>query len=109
VHLAIARAGLALEKSKNRLHVLTEYSSRQRINELTSAVERAVSDQLAKGAARELQQSKEEKLERQIAACGIVAPTDGTVVYADFVLEGAKVSDGQLILRVVPNAGDAPR
>jgi RNA polymerase sigma factor (sigma-70 family) len=118
--LAVARAELALEKSKNRLRILTDHTKRERIRKLTGAVENARSDELAKEAVWELEKSKEQKLERAIAACTIVAPIDGTVVYADplrsdaatgaqprlvRVEEGATVRERQLILRIVP----APR
>jgi HlyD family secretion protein len=46
-------------------------------------VERKRSEELAKKAAWQLEASKRKKLERQIAACRILAPADGLVVYAN--------------------------
>jgi hypothetical protein len=115
--LATTRARFAVEKSKNRLHVLNQYTKDQRTRELSNTVELTRSNERVKKATLELEREKEKKLERQIAACSIVAPIDGTVVYADRVgmqaeggagsqLQrigvGATVLEQQLILRVVP-------
>src|SRR5262249_39122485 len=74
-----------------------------------SEVEKARSDELSKQAAWELERGKEEKLERQIAACTLIAPVDGLVVYANDpnrafgrnqpqIEEGATVRERQKIL-----------
>jgi HlyD family secretion protein len=116
--LAVARAKLAREQADNRRHILTEYTNRKTIRELTSEVEKAHSNELAKEATWELEISKAKKLERQIAVCTLIAPIDGTVVYAEFVREGsatgnlprlfrieqgATVRERQIIFRIVPN------
>ncbi len=121
--VAIARSNLALEKAKNRYHILTHYTKDHRNKELVTEMEKTRSNELAKQAAWELEKSKEAKLERQLAACTITAPIDGTVVYADFVRQdaaagsqprlfhievGATVRERQLILRIVPPPTVAP-
>jgi hypothetical protein len=49
-----------------------------------------------------LEKTKETKLERQIVACTITAPADGTVVHAEQIEIGATLRERQLILRIVP-------
>jgi RNA polymerase sigma factor (sigma-70 family) len=107
--LAVARAKLALVKAKNRHHILTNYTKGARVKDLTSSVEKARSDELAKQAVCELERSKEEKLERRITACTIRAPIDGTLVYADSassgalqIEEGALVRERQLLFQIIP-------
>ncbi len=62
--LDVARAKLALEKARNRLHILTQYTRHQQTSGLDMAVKKARSDELAKGATWELEKGKEQKLER---------------------------------------------
>jgi hypothetical protein len=122
--LALARARLAREKATNRHHIFTHYTKDSVIKELTMALEKARSDELSRMATVELEESKEKKLERQIAACRLVAPIDGTVVYADGfqpeppntygpppvrIGEGAPVRERQPIVRIVPTSPDVPR
>jgi multidrug resistance efflux pump len=105
--LAIARAKLALEKASNRLHVLAHYTKGKQTRELATQLESSRSTELVKMATWELEKSKEEKLERQIAACKIIAPIDGTLVYyanspGRTIEEGATVRERQLLFQVVP-------
>jgi len=106
--LAIARAKLAVEKAGNRLHVLAHYTKDKQTRDLTTHLESSRSTELAKQATWELEKSKERKLERQIAACTIKAPIDGTLVYANppgrwlAIEEGATVRERELLFRIVP-------
>ena len=88
--------------------MLVDYTKDKTIKELESEVEKARSDELAKKATWELETGKEKKLEKQIAACKIMAPSDGLVVYANDptrafmsntpqVEEGAQVRERQKI------------
>ena len=81
--LTLKKARFALEQAQSKKKVLVEYTKDKTIKELESEVEKARSDELAKKATWELEKSKEKKLERQIAACKIKAPSDGLVVYAN--------------------------
>jgi RND family efflux transporter MFP subunit len=81
--LTLKKARFALEQAESKLKVLLEYTKAKTIKELQSEVEKAKSDELAKKATFELETSKEKKLERQIKACKILAPSDGLVVYAN--------------------------
>jgi RNA polymerase sigma factor (sigma-70 family) len=108
--LATARAKLAVEKASNRLHVLTKYTKAKQIRDLTTQLEASRSTELAKNATFELERSRERKLERQITACSIKAPIDGTLIYANSpagppaIEEGATVRERQLLFRIVPSA-----
>ncbi len=81
--LALKKAQFALEQAQSKKKVLVDYTRDKTIKELESDVEKARSDELAKEATHSLETSKEKKLERQIAACKIIAPSDGLVVYAN--------------------------
>jgi HlyD family secretion protein len=119
--LALLRARYALEIAQARKKVLLDYTKRKKTKELESAVEKARSEEQAKKAVWALEDSKEKTLERQIAYCTIVAPMDGTLVYAapnwnrvvqkrDGTLinlpasieEGATVRERQVIFEIVP-------
>ncbi len=104
--LEIARAKLALEKAKNRLHILTTYTRDKQFRNLVGAVQSTHSTELWKEATWELEKEKAKKLERAIAACTITAPADGIVVYArpGGVEPGSEVFVEQMqqFLRVTP-------
>ena len=106
--LALKKARFAKEQADSKKMVLEEYTKSKTIKELESEVEKARSDELAKKATHELESGKEKKLEKQIAACEIKAPSDGLVVYANDptrafmsntpqVEEGAQVRERQKI------------
>ena len=83
---------MAIELAKNKQESLEKYTSGKTIKELKGDVERKRSDELAKKATWELEIEQGEKLERQIYACDIKAPADGTVVYAN---DPSRAFDGQ--------------
>jgi RND family efflux transporter MFP subunit len=85
----IAREKTALELAKSRQETLENYTKDKTIKTLALEVERKRPDELAKRATWELAKSKAKKLERQIAACQIIAPSDGIVVYANPPRQGA--------------------
>jgi HlyD family secretion protein len=80
---SLNRARFALEQAEGKLKVLEQYTKPKTILDLKSEVEKAHSDELAKKATWDLENTKEKKLEVQIAACEIRAPSDGLVVYAN--------------------------
>ncbi|HEX3450643.1 MAG TPA: efflux RND transporter periplasmic adaptor subunit, partial [Isosphaeraceae bacterium] len=77
----LLRDRMAFELATTKLELLQKYSQSKTIKSLQVEVERNRSDELAKRAKWKLEKSKEAKLERQIAACTLVAPVDGLVVY----------------------------
>jgi HlyD family secretion protein len=81
--LTLKKARFALEQAQSKRKVLVDYTRGKTVKELKSEVEKARSDELAKKATYSLEDSKEKKLEKQIANCDIPAPADGLVVYAN--------------------------
>src|SRR5204862_2736456 len=81
--LSQQKALFSKEQAESKLKVLMDYTKAKTIKELRSEVEKSRSDELAKQATWELEKGKEDKLERQIAACTLRAPIDGLVVYAN--------------------------
>jgi HlyD family secretion protein len=119
--LAVLRARFALEKAQSRKKLLVDYTKGKKIKELKTTVEKARAEELAKRAIWALEDSKEKKLERQIAICTIVASRDGTLVYAApnfnrvvqkrdgtlvnmpaVIEEGATVRERQILFEIVP-------
>ncbi len=105
--LTLKKARFALEQAQSKKKVLVDYTRGKTVKELRSEVEKARSDELAKKATYALEDSKEKKLEKQIANCDILAPADGLVVYANDpnraftgqpqIEEGASVRERQKI------------
>jgi HlyD family secretion protein len=77
------QADFDLEQAQTQLNVLEKYTYEKQVKSLKSDVEKAKADELSKQSSWTLEQTKEKKLERQIAACTLRAPGDGIVVYAN--------------------------
>jgi HlyD family secretion protein len=100
--LTLKKARFALEQAQSKKKVLTEYTKPKTIKELQSEVEKTRSDELAKKATMELENTKEKKLEKQIAACKITAPSEGLVVYANdptraFMSNAPQIEEGATV------------
>lgn len=102
--LAVLRARWAREIGEARRKALIDFTKPKELKALKGNVEKAKSNELAKKASWALEVSKEKKLERQIANCTIVAPRDGTLVYAPRIEEGAAVRERQILFNIVPPA-----
>jgi HlyD family secretion protein len=103
---ALAREKLALERAKSKLDLLEKYTRPRTTRELTVAVEHKRAEELARKAKWELDKAREKKLGRMIAACRLLAPSDGIVVLANdpgrrpgpgWIEEGATVRERQKI------------
>ena len=81
--LSLEKSKFSLEQSQTQLDVLEKYTKDKQTKSLRSDVEKARADELSKQSSWELEKIKEAKLERQIRACVLKAPTDGIVVYAN--------------------------
>ena len=100
--LTVLRAGIGLEKVQNRHKILRDFTGPKRIKALQSNVKTTRSNELAKKAIWELQTAKEKKLEQMIAACTIVAPRDGMLLYGvDGLGEQTAVTPHQLLFTIV--------
>ena len=80
---SLEREKMALNLAKTKKEILDRFVRDKATKELIIDVERNRSAELAKRATWELQRSRESKLERSIAACTLIAPDDGLVVYAN--------------------------
>jgi multidrug efflux pump subunit AcrA (membrane-fusion protein) len=110
----VATERKALEISKSKLEVLEKYTREKMTKSLKVEAERKRTDELARNEAWTLEKSKAEKLRRQIAACKILAPSEGVVVYANDpprsarrprIEEGAAVRPRQKIVSILDLAG----
>jgi RND family efflux transporter MFP subunit len=79
----IERERTTLKFAVAKRRVLEEYTRPKTIKALTADLETKRSVELARKATWELEEGKGKKLERQIMACTIRAPADGTLVYAN--------------------------
>jgi HlyD family secretion protein len=98
--VAELRARIAIENAQSRKKLLVDFTRGKRMKELKSAVEKGRSDELAKKAIWELEAQKEKKLERDIAACVVVAPRDGRVYLR--AGEGMIIRGRQVLFEIIP-------
>jgi RND family efflux transporter MFP subunit len=106
--LALERERRVLAQAERKRDVLDRLTKPKTILALEGQVKKALSDELAKQATWELENSKEDKLERQIVNCTLWAPADGCVVHANgptlrgrpVIEEGATVRERQKILSI---------
>ncbi len=109
---SLLREKAALDRAKSRQEILEKFTRDRTLKALALEVERARPEERAKQERWQLEQSKAKSLERQIAACTLVAPTDGLLVYAKpprvgtnrppfpYIEEGAQVRERQKILSI---------
>jgi HlyD family secretion protein len=100
--VAVLRARIVLERAQVRQKLLRDFTHPRKIKGLKSKVEKYRSIELAKKLIWVHEQSKEKKLEQQIAACSIRAPRDGILYYAQGVSEHAVVHERQLLFTILP-------
>jgi multidrug resistance efflux pump len=102
---ALQRATVALEQAQTKRNVLERYTKTTTVQRLRSEVEKARADELAQRAAYEREQAAVRSLEKRIESCKIVAPISGRIRYVRPIAAGAVVRGGELLLRVIPEAG----
>jgi RND family efflux transporter MFP subunit len=114
---ALQREKEALELARSKLDLLEKYTLPKTTKALKVEAERKRSDELARQSTWELEKSREEKLNKQIESCRIIAPGDGVIVYANNstrpvrgqprpqIEEGATVRQRQKILSIVDLGG----
>ncbi len=105
-----------IEQIKIKKEQLEKYTAPKTIKALKIALEEKHSVELAKQAAWELEQAKVRKLERDIAACHLVAPIEGIAIHANDprseqvnIEEGATVRYRQKIVTVFDIQKTPPR
>ncbi len=110
--LSLARERRSLSQAKWKLEVLEKITGPKTIKELEGAIKKARSDELAREATYELELQKEDKLEKQIRNCTLIAPVDGCAIYANDptrlrsgrtsqIEEGATVREHQKVVSIV--------
>jgi multidrug efflux pump subunit AcrA (membrane-fusion protein) len=111
---AVERCKLELESAKTAKDVLVKFTREKMLKELEAKREAAAALVKSEQAAFELEQSKLQRLERQLNNCVIKAPQNGIVIYANDtgsgrgfssssgvkIEEGATVRESQTILRL---------
>jgi len=111
---AVLRETFSLEKAQTKLNLLDNYTKPKTVKELRTEVEKALSDELAKKQRWDLEKDKEAKLEKQINACRIFAPSEGVVIRANepslpggppAVDDGATVRERQVLMHILDLGG----
>jgi multidrug resistance efflux pump len=102
--LNVQRARLRLETLQGKKDTLQKFTKEKKVKELQSKVERARAQELARQADFAREQTVQDQLKKQLERCKLLAPADGRVSYQENIEEGAEVSQGQLVFRVVPDA-----
>lgn len=105
--LAFEKAKYALEIAQADKQVLTQHTREKTIRTLMGAVETARGRELAAAARLRRAESALKSLHDQIGWCKVAAPAAGRVRYEATIGPGAVIRDGQVLFRIVPDAGPA--
>ena len=105
--LAFEKARYALELAQTEKRVLTQHTREKTIRTLMSAVETARGRELAREAELRGGEAALKSMHDQIGACKVAAPVAGRVRYDATIGPGAIIRDGQILFRIVPDAGPA--
>lgn len=101
------KARLALEEAESARQVLARHTREKTIRALMSAIETARGRELNKEAELRRADSALKALHDQVAWCKVAAPFSGRVRYDATIGPGAVVRDGQVLFRIVAEAGPA--
>jgi multidrug efflux pump subunit AcrA (membrane-fusion protein) len=106
----VEKSDKALEAANTKLMVLDEYTKPKMLKDLDSQIATTRAQWKAQESTYQLELNKLNEIERQIAACTIVAPQAGQVVYAneedrrgdsEFIVQpGALVREQQVLIRL---------
>ena len=102
--LAVQQAKLALEKAQRKKTTLEKFTKDKKVKELQGKVEQARAEELAKQADYGREQTAQDQLKKQIEHCKLLAPVSGRLIYTEAIEEGAEVTQGALLFRVMPEA-----
>ena len=102
---------IALRNARTQIRIVSTYTRDRTIAQLKADIEMARADEMARRPTLGLEQTKQKKLESQIAKCRMVAPDDGMITIANddmmrpgssqvMVEEGATVRERQILLRL---------
>ena len=105
--LAFEKARYALELAQTEKQLLTQHTREKTIRTLMSAIETARGRELSREAELRRGEAALKSLHDQIGSCKIAAPAAGRVRYDATIGPGAVIRDGQVLFRIVPDAGPA--
>jgi multidrug efflux pump subunit AcrA (membrane-fusion protein) len=106
--LVLTEARIAEQKAIAKKAILIKYTEAKNLKELEIEVLKAKEVELKAEAVFQLEKSKEEKLRREIEACKVVAPIDGTVGYLRPVEEEDTFREGEVVFRIFPHPAPKP-
>lgn len=104
----------ALAEAEGRRDVLENFTRPRRIKQLEGAVRKARLEARIEQATLEAEKGRQDRLERQVAACTLVAPIDGLVIHGDdraligqrpAIKRGDAVRQRQVVFHVVDLGG----
>ena len=100
------QAKLALTQAVDKKRLFEKFTRPKTEKQLQVEIDRAKADMVVAAQAFQLEQSRQKKLEQQIAACQVKAPFDGIVVYSETtgrnaIEEGAQVREHQRLFQIV--------
>ena len=108
--LAVLRAEVGLEKARSRDRILREFTGPKKTKTLEAGVEMARANERASKMTFDLESEKARRLEEEIAACTIVAPRDGRLLYGVEGLFASKiVGQRQHLFTIVPADDSNPK
>jgi biotin carboxyl carrier protein len=99
--LNVKRARLKLEQVQGKKATLEKYTKEKMLKGLQGAVEKARGEELTRQAEVLRVQALQDRLRKQIESCKVLAPITGRLVYDGSVEEGAAITQGQLLFRVI--------
>lgn len=105
--VALVEARINEQKAKDKKAILIKYTEVKNIKELESEVFKAKEAELDKEAAWQGEKLKAEKLRKEIEACKVLAPIDGTIGYLRPVDVEDSFRQGEVVFRIFP--GRTPR
>ncbi len=97
-----SRPSSSLEKSQQKKTNLEKFTKDKKVKELQGKILKARAEELTRQADYGREQSAQEQLKKQIEHCKLLAPTSGRLIYTEAIEEGAEVTQGALLFRVVP-------
>src|SRR5262249_14011364 len=100
--ISLQQKVFAFKQAQTKKAVFEKYIRVKTITKLRREVEEAKGIELARQAACKREEATRERLIRQIESCKVLAPADGRVSYTEPIAAGARVQEGQLLLRVIP-------
>lgn len=101
--LELTEAQITERKAKAKKEILIKYTEAKNLKVLESEVFKAKEEELKSEGAWQREKSKAEKLRREIEACKVMAPINGTIGYLRPVEEEDTFQQGEVLFRIFPD------